>query len=195
MASALGKKFLFPYATTDKNLHQVLAELENCIDNTIPATYQTEAFLETAHILRSRLNFQENDTIQWLCFIALRTKRFFEQNKHIFINFVTTKKTVTPNMERTNTILTSKCVCGKKYKITSTKFNETGETAAARRIITNHTGCTNVRHAFRKVQVKKGLYYKSQTGYLLKYHIWKHRGKVINTESGMPNYHFAKLIK
>lgn len=97
-------------------------------------------------------------------------------------------------MERSNIILTSKCVCGKKYKITSTKFNETGAMAAKKRILTNNTGCSGNTHAFRKVKVVRGLSYKKQTNYLLKYIKWKYRGKVINTEFSIPNYHFAKLL-
>lgn len=119
---------------------------------------------------------------------------YAESTRNTKINFVRTRKTRTPNMEKSNIILTSRCICGKKYKITSTKFNETGMMAAKNRILTNNTGCTGPIHAFRKVKVTGGLSYKKQTNYLLKYIKWKYRGKVIHTEFNMPNYHFAKLL-
>lgn len=129
-------------------------------------------------------------------FLKLKKKKiiYAESTRNTKINFVTTRKTKTPQLERTNTILSSKCVCGKKHKITSTKFNENGMMAANKRILTNHTGCSGNTHAFRKVVVHKGLFYRNQTNYLLRYIKWKHKGSVINTEFTMPNYHFAKLL-
>lgn len=154
--------------------------------NNIKGIYKTypQAVCKSREIKRALLRLKEKNII------------YAESTRNTKINFVTTRKTFTPQIERTNTILLSKCICGEKYKITSTKFNETGEMAAVKRILTNHTGCDNNRgHAFRKVKVQKGLHYKKQTDYLLKYVKWMYRGKVLNTEFSLPNHHFANLMK
>lgn len=140
------------------------------------------AVCKSRQIKRNFMRLKENEII------------YAESTRNTKINFVTTRKTITPQLERTNTILSSKCVCGKKFKFTSTKFNENGMMAAKRRILTNYTGCSGNTHAFRKVMVHKGLSYRRQTEYLLKYVKWKHRGAVINTDFSMPNYRFAKLL-
>lgn len=141
-----------------------------------------QAICKSREIKKNLLRWKEKDII------------YAESTRNTKINFVRTRKTSTPKLDRANTILTSKCVCGRKYKITATKFNETGRMAANSRVLTQYTGCTADTHAFRKVKVAKGLSYNRQTSYLVKYIKWKYRGKVINTEFSLPNYHFAKIL-
>lgn len=47
--------------------------------------------------------------------------------------------------------------------------------------------------AFRKFEYIKGLAYKKQTDYLLKYVEWKHRANTLEYR-GMPNYKFVKIL-
>lgn len=79
-----GWKFLFPYVNNDRNIHLILSQLEMCINDTVPSGLQNEAFLETAMSLRNRNEFQNNSNVQWLCFVALRTRRFFKDDETIF---------------------------------------------------------------------------------------------------------------
>lgn len=79
-----GWKFLFPYINNNSNIHLILAQLEMCIESTIPAGFRNEAYLETYRTLKDRSITQDNTLVQWLCFVASRTKRFFELNKDIF---------------------------------------------------------------------------------------------------------------
>lgn len=84
MGLSFGWKFLFPYSTTDENLHQALAELDKCIEDTIPVLSQHEAFAETAKILKNKEDFRHNDLLCWLSFVSLRTQEFFAENQHVF---------------------------------------------------------------------------------------------------------------
>lgn len=140
------------------------------------------AICKARNIKRTLLRLKKNNVV------------YAESTRNTKINFVRTRKTITPTLERGNTILTSKCICGKHYKITATKFNETGKMAWENRIKTTFTGCKNTQHAFRKVKVVRGMYYENQTQQLANYIKWKYRGKVINTKYTIPNYHFAKLL-
>lgn len=81
---SFGWKFLFPYMTTDDNIHSVLAQMDHCIEGSVPEVFQEETFKKIGHILAKRTRVQHDNTVQWLRFIALRSKRFFTQNKGIF---------------------------------------------------------------------------------------------------------------
>lgn len=116
-----------------------------------------------------------------------------DSTRNTKVNSVTTKKDVVPWERKSNLILVSKCQCGTKHKARATEFNQTGE-MLKESMKTTFDFCQNGLHAFRKMKPFKGLAYGSQTGFLLKY--MKHRFyKSIVDNCGLPNYHFAKLIK
>lgn len=81
---SFGWKFLFPYVTTDENIHSVLAQLDHCIEQTIPELRRTYTYRMVSKILEKRSDIHRNDVVQWLCFVALRTKRFLNENRDIF---------------------------------------------------------------------------------------------------------------
>lgn len=118
---------------------------------------------------------------------------FAESTKNTKINFVRTGKMPTPLSKRGNVIVKAICNCKRKMKLTSTKFNENGE-MASNRLLTQHKECNGKIHAFNEVVLKKGLSYRKQTDYLLRYAEWKHRDKCIETK-GMPNYNLMKILK
>lgn len=118
---------------------------------------------------------------------------YADSTKNTKINFVTTKKTITPWEKRGNIIVGSECVCRKKKKYTSTRFNENGEIAAGR-ILTTFNQCSGDQHAFRELFYRKGLAYKKQTKYLLKYTQWREREKTICAD-GMPNHTFMRVMQ
>lgn len=118
---------------------------------------------------------------------------YADSTKNTKINFVKTSKTFIPLEKRGNIILKSTCLCKRKMKFTSTQFNENGE-IASKRILTEFQHCSGNRHAFREIEYKKGLAYRKQTNYLLKYNEWKHRENILDNK-GLPNYSFVKLMK
>lgn len=118
---------------------------------------------------------------------------YAESTRNTKINFVTTRKTPTPIELRGNLVLSSRCVCKRKFKFTATKFNETGQ-MASRRILTTFRKCEQHRHAFRVIKFDRGLFYRSQTEYLLKYIEWKQGNNTLDRR-GLPNYYFVKLFK
>lgn len=81
---SFGWKFLFPYVTSDENIHSVLAQLEDCIEQTIPVMFLSRTYRSVANILKNRSRIQHNDVIQWLCFVSQRTRKFFRENQDIF---------------------------------------------------------------------------------------------------------------
>lgn len=119
---------------------------------------------------------------------------FAESTKNTKINFVTTRKTITPLIKKSNMVISSKCQCGRKYRFTSTCFNENVEMAIKKRVSTLHRRCRENIHAFREFYVHKGLAYESQTKVLARYIQWKYRGSYLNMNTGMPQYHFMKLL-
>lgn len=116
---------------------------------------------------------------------------YADSTKNTKINFVTTRKTITPLEKRGNMVISSTCVCKRKSKFTKTNFNETGA-MASERIKTTFRKCTQHKHAFRKVKYHKGLAYQKQTSYLLKYIEWKDKNTL--DRKGMPNQKFVKLL-
>lgn len=115
--------------------------------------------------------------------------------KNTKLNCIKTKKTVTPIYHRKNFVLIAKCQCKKKTKVSCTKFNENVGMAVTR-MTTEMTKCNEFAHAYKKILIKKGLYYSNQTDVLVKYLQWKYR-KTLDKNQGFefPNYHLAKLIK
>lgn len=84
LALSFGWKFLFPFTTTDENIHEVAAQLDHCITGSVPVLQQHEAFFETAKILKSRNNFEHDVNKCWLKFISHRTKNFFKMHDDCF---------------------------------------------------------------------------------------------------------------
>lgn len=84
MGLSFGWKFLFPYITTNSNIHSVLAQMDHCVESSVPEVFQQETFKRIAHILANRTRVQHDINIQWLRFVHMRSRRFFAQNKGIF---------------------------------------------------------------------------------------------------------------
>lgn len=104
---SFGHKFLFPYACTDKNMCDILAQLDLTITQAIPDLKQLGATNEICRILRKQSRIQYDNNKIWLSFVHLRSKQFFFQNKDIFA----TKSdkgghTVVLSLEQYNTRLT-----------------------------------------------------------------------------------------
>lgn len=116
--------------------------------------------------------------------------------KNTKINSITTIKTKIGAENRKNLILTSNCICKRKYKIIRTKFNETGK-MAARHITTKKGRCDEFGHAYKEVKFHKGLFYSCQTTHLLKYLHWMHRHKMDgrNCSIEYPMWNFKRHIE
>lgn len=81
---SFGYKFMSPYICSDKNMHSILAQLDKCIDDSVPDLQILETSIEIYHILLNRSSVQADNNKNWLAFIAYRTKTFFESNSNIF---------------------------------------------------------------------------------------------------------------
>lgn len=81
---SFGYKFLFPYAVNNKNMHEILAQLELCMADSLTELRLLEASAEIHRIFKSRKQVQEDDNKIWLAFVILRTQNFFKLNNHIF---------------------------------------------------------------------------------------------------------------
>lgn len=81
---SFGHKFLFPFACTDKNMCEILAQLDLTIEQAIPDLKQLGATSEICRILRKQSRIQHDNNKIWLSFIHLRTREFFFQNKNLF---------------------------------------------------------------------------------------------------------------
>lgn len=116
--------------------------------------------------------------------------------KNTKINFVKTVKTQDPLYTRGNLILTSQCQCKKKCIVQDTQFNESGA-LARNRLRTIRRRCVKSGHAYREFDLHKGLYYKKQSGYLLRYLQWMHRHKLdlISYRYHFPISKLSDLIK
>lgn len=115
-----------------------------------------------------------------------------ESTKNSRNNHIKTIKTKNNIKRQGNLILSSKCICGLKIKLTRTGFNENGR-MASKRILNNRTICSNT-HAYNKIEFHAGLKYKSQTNYLLKYMRNWYKGTTDDTDLNLPNHRFAKLL-
>lgn len=116
--------------------------------------------------------------------------------KNTKINAISTRKTIVPIEKRNNLILISRCKCKKKYKIAKTKFNETGKMAASSILTRGKMNCDIHGHAYRKVKFHRGLFYGSQTSYLVKYIAWRYRHSLdFDCQIDHPNEKLRKLVK
>lgn len=84
IALSFGYKFLFPFECNNKNMHEILAQLEMTIEQAIPDLKQDEAAFLISDILKKRDKFQEDNNLKWLKFISKRTSAFFKTNAHLF---------------------------------------------------------------------------------------------------------------
>lgn len=84
VALSFGWKFNFPYTTKTDNMHKVLAQLDQCISESIPEGRQFEAFFETARILSKRNKIEYDPNKKWLKFISHRTEAFFKKHDDCF---------------------------------------------------------------------------------------------------------------
>lgn len=84
VALSFGWKFNFPYTTKMDNMHKVLAQLDQCISESIPEGAQFEAFSETARILNKRNKIEHDSNKKWLKFIGHRTEAFFKEHDDCF---------------------------------------------------------------------------------------------------------------
>lgn len=84
-------------------------------------------------------------------------------------------------------------MCGTRYRIGATKFNETGG-MRAKYLVNTLKKCNNKQHAFKSVTYTKGLTYRSQTKYLERYIKHKYKNKVLDDTGGFPNVHFLRLL-
>lgn len=84
MGLSFGHKFLFPYACTNKNMCEILAQLDLTIEQSIPDLKQLGATLEICNILRKQSRIQNDYNKVWLSFVLFRTKDFLFQNKNLF---------------------------------------------------------------------------------------------------------------
>lgn len=81
---SFGWKFLFPYITTNSKMAKTLAQLEDCIDDTIDPIFHHEAYREIQTILRDRKYTRLDNNVQWLRFLAHRMETFLKLNPDIF---------------------------------------------------------------------------------------------------------------
>lgn len=117
--------------------------------------------------------------------------------KNTKINSVTTRKTITPGINRKNMIISSQCICNNKCIVTKTNFNETA--GMVKKSITDRSVsiCGSSRHAYKKFKFHRGLCYGNQTEYLLRYVQWKHRHKLdmFTCRYTFPNNLLNKMVK
>lgn len=113
------------------------------------------------------------------------------------INFVRTLKPIGSLASNSNVILSSQCKCQKKCIIDTPRFNESGEMAQKRLRSREDKNCDVFGHAFDEFQFHRGLHYKNQSRYLLRYIQWMHRHKLdmLSHPYHFPMFHFGKLIK
>lgn len=116
--------------------------------------------------------------------------------KNTKINHIKSVKTLDPIASSGNVVLDSTCRCGHRCIIGATRFNESAK-MARKRLLSRRKQCDMHGHAFRKFNLRKGLYYNNQTQYLLRYVQWMHRHKLDATSCPyhFPLYSFSKLLK
>lgn len=116
-----------------------------------------------------------------------------DSTRNTKINHIRTRKTKTHWSKCGNLVLISKCNCGKKFKVRATKFNQNGE-SARNKMLTPFNECSEVAHAFKKVSHHRGLMYRSQTNYLVKYIKHFYGNKLFRETADLPNYHLSKVL-
>lgn len=118
---------------------------------------------------------------------------YSDSTRNSKVNHIITRKTKIPRKLRGNMIVISTCVCKKKHKIMATKYDQSAE-MLINSVKTTFARCTRGLHAFRRFKIERGLYYSSQTNIAARYVQWKFRGSFLNTRTGRPEFHFAKLM-
>lgn len=113
------------------------------------------------------------------------------------VNFVRTLKPVGSLASGGNVILSSQCKCKKRCIVQTPHFNENGEMAINRLRSPLQKDCDNSGHAYDDFQLHRGLYYKNQSRFLLRYVQWMHIHKLdmLSHPYHFPLYHFGQLIK
>lgn len=118
--------------------------------------------------------------------------------KNTRITPITTKKTPSPPESQGNALLLSQCKCKERIAISCTRFNENVKIARSRIHTKNLTNCLKYKHAHSLDSIKthKGLAYKRQTRYLMKYTYWHYRHALDSTNIGyqFPNHKLSQLI-
>lgn len=136
------------------------------------------------------------DVKRVICNYKRKSATLADSVRNTKLNSVTTRKTVTPMHLRKNLILNSRCCCKKVYRISKTNFNENGDIASRKMLTLNKYKCDEFGHAFHKIKYHKGLFYASQTSYLLSYVQWIYRHKLdrMHCRYNFPMMNFGKLI-
>lgn len=84
MNLSFGYKFLSPYVCHDGNMPSILAQLEQCMSDSVPVARYAETSLEIHQILSHRDSVQKDDNKNWLRFISYRTEAFFKNQPNLF---------------------------------------------------------------------------------------------------------------
>lgn len=84
IALSFGYKFLFPFECNNSNMHEILAQLEMTMVESLPDLKQDEAAILISNVLKERDRFQEDNNLKWLKFVSNRTTVFFKRNAHLF---------------------------------------------------------------------------------------------------------------
>lgn len=82
MAISWGKKFIFPYDPSSKNIHYFLAELEYTLDNAIPIAAKNFVARELKQEIQKMMAYQHDPKIQWLNFLKYRVLKFLDKNQN-----------------------------------------------------------------------------------------------------------------
>lgn len=84
IALSFGYKFQFPHYCSDKNMQEILAQIQMTIDEALPENRKLEASIGIHQILKSRDPIQHDDNIRWMKFISNRTASFLMNHPDIF---------------------------------------------------------------------------------------------------------------
>lgn len=85
IALSYGPKFLFPFNTSNENVYQIIAQLDNCLEDSVNPIKQQQASMEITRELIKRDNFQHDPIKRWLSFINHRTSDFLKLNEDILV--------------------------------------------------------------------------------------------------------------
>lgn len=80
---SFGYTFLSPYVVKDKNMFEILAQLEMTIEQAIPEGRQREVSFDIYRILKNKDSILEDGNKQWLKFVTNRAINFFKNNEDI----------------------------------------------------------------------------------------------------------------
>lgn len=85
IALSYGPKFLFPFNTSNENVYQIIAQLDNCLEDSVNPIKQQQTSMEITRELIKRDNFQHDPIKCWLSFINHRTSDFLKLNEDILV--------------------------------------------------------------------------------------------------------------